>query len=64
MSQLLVESGGGRRVADGEALFETMKEILSDPKISDSMGRRAREFVESNKGALGRVIEYIENYLS
>ncbi len=64
MSQLIVEAGGGRCVTDGEALFETMKEILSDPKISDSMGQRAREFVELNKGALGRVMEYIENYLS
>ena len=64
MSQLLVEAGGGKRVEDGEALFETMKEILGDPKITDSMGQRAREFVELNKGALGRVMEYIENYLS
>ncbi len=64
MSQLIVEAGGGRCVADGEALFETMKEILSDPKISDTMGQRAREFVELNKGALGRIMEYIENYLS
>ena len=64
MSQLIVETGGGRRVADGEALFETMKEILSDPKISNSMSQRAREFVELNKGALGRVMECIENYLN
>ncbi|MBN1830572.1 MAG: 3-deoxy-D-manno-octulosonic acid transferase [Deltaproteobacteria bacterium] len=64
MSQLIVEAGGGRDVADGEALFETMQEILSDPKLSDSMGRRAREFVELNKGALGRVMEYIDNYLT
>ncbi len=63
MSQLIVEAGGGRRVADGEALFEAMNEILSDPKISESMGRRAREFVGLNKGALGRTMEYIENYL-
>ena len=64
MSQLIVEAGGGRCVADGETLFETMEEILSDPKVSDYMGQRAREFVELNKGALGRVMEYIENYLS
>jgi 3-deoxy-D-manno-octulosonic-acid transferase len=63
MSQLIIEAGGGRRVVDGEALFETMKEILSDPKIRDRLSQRAREFVEMNKGALGRVMEYIENYL-
>jgi 3-deoxy-D-manno-octulosonic-acid transferase len=64
MSQLILEIGGGRCVADGEALFETMKEILSDPKLPDSMGRRAKKFVDLNKGALGRVMKYIDNYLS
>ena len=64
MSRLIVEAGGGRCVADGEALFEAMDKIMSDPKLSESMGRRAREFVGLNKGALGRTMEYIESYLN
>ena len=63
MSQLLIEAGGGKRVRDSEDLFKTMKELLSDPDRSNRMGRKAREFVEMNRGALGRVMEHIEGYI-
>jgi 3-deoxy-D-manno-octulosonic-acid transferase len=63
MSQLLIEAGGGKRVQDGEDLFETMKALLSDPETSNQMGRNAREFVGTSRGALGRVMENIKGYL-
>jgi len=63
MSQLLIETGGGRRVKDEEDLFETIKELLSDPERSKRMGGKAREFVAMNRGALGRVMDLLEIYL-
>jgi 3-deoxy-D-manno-octulosonic-acid transferase len=63
MSRLLIEAGAGKRVMDGEDLFETMKELLTDPDKSIRMGRRAKEFVEKNRGALKRIMEHIENYI-
>ena len=63
MSQLLVEAGGGRRVRDGEDLFETMKGLLSDPEQSNRMGRKAKKFVETSRGALERVMENIKGCL-
>jgi 3-deoxy-D-manno-octulosonic-acid transferase len=57
MSQLLIEAGGGRRVQDGEDLFETVKALLSDPEQSNTMGQKAKAFVETSRGALGRVME-------
>ncbi len=63
MSQLLIEAGGGMRVRDGEDLFETMKGLLSDPDKSNRMGRKAKEFVETSRGALGRVMENIKGCL-
>jgi len=60
MSQLLIEAGGGKRVKDGENLFNIMRELISDPEKSKSIGRRAKAFVQMNKGALKRVLEYIE----
>jgi 3-deoxy-D-manno-octulosonic-acid transferase len=60
MSQLLIEAGGGRRVRDGEDLFETVKALLSDPEQSNRMGRKAKEFVETSKGALGRAMENLK----
>lgn len=63
MSQLLIEAGGGKRVRDGEDLFQAVKTLLSDPEKSNWMGRNAREFVETSRGALGRVMENIKDYL-
>jgi 3-deoxy-D-manno-octulosonic-acid transferase len=63
MSRLLIEAGAGKRVMDGEDLFETMKELLSDPEKSIRMGRRAEKFIEENRGALKRIMEHIENYI-
>jgi 3-deoxy-D-manno-octulosonic-acid transferase len=60
MSQLLIEAGGGRRVRDVEDLFETVKALLSDPEQSNSMGRKAKAFVETSRGALGRVMENLK----
>ncbi len=63
MSRLLIEVGGGRSVRDGEDLFETMKELLADPEKCDRMGKQARKFVETSRGALGRVMENIKGCL-
>ncbi len=60
MSQLLIEAGGGARVRNGEDLFETVKGLLSDPEQSDRMGRKAKEFVGTSRGALGRVMENLK----
>ncbi|MEW6668773.1 MAG: 3-deoxy-D-manno-octulosonic acid transferase [Thermodesulfobacteriota bacterium] len=60
MSQLLVETGGGRMVGDEEGLFSAMRQLLGDPHQRGSMGRSAREFVEGNRGALARVLDQID----
>jgi len=61
MSELLIEAGGGLRVQDENELYETMKMLLADLEMRTKMGRLAREFVEKNRGALGRVMSYIDN---
>jgi 3-deoxy-D-manno-octulosonic-acid transferase len=59
MSEALIESGGGRRVQDGQELYETMKTLLKDRDELNRMGRSAKEFVEKNRGALERVMSHI-----
>lgn len=63
MSQLLMEAGGGKRVKDAQDLFEIMTWLLSDPEKAKSMGTRAREIVELNRGALKRVMGHVKPYL-
>ncbi|MFC1821289.1 3-deoxy-D-manno-octulosonic acid transferase [Thermodesulfobacteriota bacterium] len=63
MSQLLIEAGGGKRVKDEEALCQILQELLSNREYAGGMGERADRFVDSNRGALERVIGVIEEYL-
>jgi len=63
MSELLVEAGGGWRVKDAEALYEAMKTLLADTETCNVMGKRAKAFVEKNRGALKRVLSYVAECL-
>ena len=63
MSEMLIRSGGGLRVKDGESLYKSMKKLLKERILADKMGRMAVKFVNTNRGALNRVLEYIENYI-
>ena len=63
MARLLIEAGGGKRVTDTEDLIRTMRELLSDQERSGGMGKRAKKFVEMNRGALGSIMEHIGSYI-
>jgi 3-deoxy-D-manno-octulosonic-acid transferase len=64
MTQLLVESGGGQEVSDSDDLFKAVKKILMDPALCDDIGRKAAAYVETNKGALKRVVAHLGTYLA
>lgn len=63
MSQLLINCGGGKMVADESELLHVMVELLGQKGKREQMGKRARKFVEQNHGALDRVMEILEPYL-
>jgi 3-deoxy-D-manno-octulosonic-acid transferase len=63
MSQLLIKAGGGHRIYGAEELFVVARRLLSDPSVLNQMGARAKAFVEKNKGAVERVMEYLEDYI-
>jgi len=63
MADALVRCGGGRRVGDGEALLEAVRNLLSSQEERGRMGRLARRFVEENRGALARVVSAIDKCL-
>ena len=60
MSEQLIEAGGGWRVYDEEGLCLAMESLLGDDEIRNRMGRLAKEFVENNRGALDRVVSFID----
>ena len=64
MSRSLEAAGGGIRVADGAALYRTLKALLEDGAARKRMGGRARRFMEENRGAMDRVLNAIDTLLA
>ncbi len=63
MSESLLEARGGWRVHDSEELFTAIKTLLADPGLCLEMGKHAKAFVEKNRGALERVMTYVDDCL-
>jgi len=64
MSEALLEAGGGWRVRDGNELHEAMKVLLEDAEMRVRMGGMAKAFVENNRGALKRVVDYVKGSMN
>jgi len=60
MAESLFEGGGGRRVRNGDELYRTMKTFLENGEVRTRTGARAKAFVEKNRGALKRVVDYVK----
>ncbi|MBS1211505.1 MAG: three-deoxy-D-manno-octulosonic-acid transferase domain protein [Proteobacteria bacterium] len=63
-SRRLVEAGGGLRVAGPDGLAATVLELLDTPARREAIGKKARDFVEQGRGALGRVEELLCSLLA
>ena len=56
----LVETGGGFSVADSMDFKRVMSDLLLD-KTYEHAADAAKDYVESNKGATDKIIEFISN---
>ncbi|MEN8261569.1 MAG: lipid IV(A) 3-deoxy-D-manno-octulosonic acid transferase [Pseudomonadota bacterium] len=63
IAQQLVEAGAARQHAEITHLAEDLTRILTHSDLREDMGRKGREFVKGNRGALGRVVKILEGVL-
>jgi 3-deoxy-D-manno-octulosonic-acid transferase len=63
MSELMIKYRGGKMVADESELLNVMLELLAQKSKRGEIGKRAKEFVEQNQGALARVMGILEPYI-
>ena len=63
VATLLLEAGGGRRVAGVDDLAGCLQEWLSRGDIREQVGQAASRVVVENQGALIRSVEFIESCL-
>ena len=64
IASLLIESGGGRHVADAADLAQQVLHLFVHEEERLAMGRSARQAVEANQGALLATVEAIEQLLN
>jgi 3-deoxy-D-manno-octulosonic-acid transferase len=63
IAKLLIERGAVRIVPDASALATVVGELLADPAMRTQMGAAGRKVVDENRGAVGRLMEFIEPLL-
>jgi 3-deoxy-D-manno-octulosonic-acid transferase len=63
MSELMIKYRAGKMVADESELLSVMGELLAQKSERNEIGRRAKEFVEQNQGALDKVMGILEPYI-
>lgn len=62
-ANLLLESGGARKVSDEGELLKAVRDVLTHSQPAEAMGQRAREVVLKNRGATLRSLEVLERLL-
>ncbi len=63
MAAAMERLDAGRRVRDEASLLAALRDLLSQDKERLSVGRRARDFVFQNQGALERVMAVVSQHL-
>ncbi len=63
ITALLVRAGGARQIPDGKVLAQTLCCWLPDANLRARMGKRGKQVLEQNRGALLRLIEQTNKIL-
>ena len=63
-ARVLVEGKGARQVAGAEDLAGTLAALLQDPITLGGVGKRGREVVLANQGAIGRSLDLLDAVLA
>ncbi|HQW65151.1 MAG TPA: 3-deoxy-D-manno-octulosonic acid transferase, partial [Pseudomonadota bacterium] len=59
----LIAGAAALRVADGVALGDAVVRLLGDAALREAMGAAARHRVESERGAVARIVEIAAQHL-
>ena len=63
IADLLLESGGGRRVNNQKDMVELCRNILTSPTLMEQMGKSAQQVVLKNQGVVQRQMEILRPLL-
>ncbi|NVJ66433.1 MAG: lipid IV(A) 3-deoxy-D-manno-octulosonic acid transferase [Gammaproteobacteria bacterium] len=58
----LIEQQAAQKVEDSSELAKQLELIATDKQKAEQLGRNAKMFVDANRGALDKVVAYIQSY--
>ena len=64
VARLLVEGGGALQVKNEQELYDQIKRFLENPELGAETGRKAKEIVDSQRGACARNAEILCRFLN
>ena len=64
IAKMLVEHGAVRIAQDAPTLAALVGDLLADPTARASMGASGRKAVDDNRGAVARLMQFLEPLLS
>ncbi len=59
----LLKRGAGFTIRDAEDLYHTLRDLFADSKKRKAAGKTARELVQENTGATGRIVRHLSVYI-
>lgn len=59
----LIDAGGAQMVQNESELADKIVELMRAPELAHGMGQKALKVIERNRGALGKTVSVIEQYL-
>jgi len=63
VARLLIECGAVRIVDDATSLAAAIGELFANPATRTAMGAKGRRAIEANRGAVGRLMAFLEPLL-
>jgi len=63
-AELLLREGAALQVDDATGLAHAIRRLLADPQLRRQMGETGRRAVQSNRGAVERLLDLVEPILS
>ena len=61
ISTQLLEANAARIIHDSDELAQTMTGLLKDANLRHQLGENGKQYIESNRGALQRLIRIIQS---
>ena len=59
-----IGAGAALRAGNADEAMSAVAKLLADPALRETMGRAALDFAAANRGAVGRLLDWLGNHVN